>query len=80
MNLRFLGACNEVGRSAIQVDSVLLDYGLKPANPPEYPLASDAEAAIISHAHLDHSGVLPNLMDLNPRVYMTPPTRDLAYL
>ncbi len=77
--LQFLGGCREVGRSAIMVDSVILDYGMKPSHPPEFPLdgVSPSEV-IISHGHLDHVGAAPDLMDFNPPVYMTPPTRDLS--
>jgi len=77
--VHFLGGCREVGRSAIMVDSAILDYGMKPSHPPEFPLdgVSPSEV-IITHGHLDHVGVAPNLMDFNPPVYMTPPTRDLS--
>ncbi|MDI6888323.1 MAG: MBL fold metallo-hydrolase [Methanocellales archaeon] len=81
MKIRFLGGCREVGRSAILVDGILLDYGMKPCNPPLYPLNGLRPSSIIvSHAHLDHSGVVANLMDLRPGVFMTPVTRDLSLL
>jgi len=77
--IRFLGGCREVGRSAIMVDSIILDYGLKPSDPPEFPINGVApKTVIISHGHLDHVGVAPNLMDYDPRIIMTPPTRDLS--
>jgi putative mRNA 3-end processing factor len=79
MNIKFLGGCNEVGRSAVLVDGILLDYGLKPTDPPEFPLYVEPKNVMVSHAHLDHSGVVPNLMGMKPRVYMTPPTRDLTF-
>ncbi|ADC65019.1 RNA-metabolising metallo-beta-lactamase [Ferroglobus placidus DSM 10642] len=77
--IKFLGGCREVGRSAIMVDSIILDYGLKPSDPPEFPLDGIApKSLILSHGHLDHVGVAPNLMDYDPLVYMTPPTSDLS--
>ncbi|MDY6959095.1 MAG: MBL fold metallo-hydrolase, partial [Halobacteriota archaeon] len=38
MDIKFLGGCGEVGRSAILVDDLLLDYGMKPSDPPQFPL------------------------------------------
>lgn len=42
--------------------------------------ASKIDAVYISHAHLDHVGRAPKLMKagFTGKVYMTPPTRDLA--
>ncbi|WP_205804317.1 MBL fold metallo-hydrolase [Methanolobus halotolerans] len=80
MNLKFKGACREVGRSAVLVDDrIMLDYGLKPGENTLYPLnGSRPEAVLVSHAHLDHAGAVPNLMDIAPEVFMTPPTFELA--
>ncbi len=81
MKIRFLGGGREVGRSAILVDDILLDYGMKPCDPPLYPFNGLCPSSVIvSHAHLDHSGVVANLMDLKPKVFMTPVTRDLSLL
>jgi putative mRNA 3-end processing factor len=82
MNIRFLGGAREVGRSAILVDdSLLLDYGMAPANPPQYPVGdSDPDAVVVSHGHLDHAGAVPSLLagDARPPIHWTPPTRDLT--
>ncbi|MEM1579133.1 MAG: MBL fold metallo-hydrolase [Archaeoglobaceae archaeon] len=78
--IKFLGGCGEVGRSAVAVDSVILDYGIKPSSPPEFPLNFSPKAAVISHAHLDHVGFAPSLMDYDPKIYLTPPSIDLARL
>lgn len=86
MKIKFLGGCNEVGRSAILVDGkILLDYGMRPSDPPEIPLGSGSilpKSVVVSHAHLDHSGMVPSLMDSGktPDVYMTSVTRDLTML
>lgn len=71
-----------MGRSAILLnEQVLLDYGIKPSDPPEYPIGSPRpETIVVSHGHLDHCGVIPNLMDLDPVVLATPPTRYLTKL
>jgi putative mRNA 3-end processing factor len=80
-----LGGCREVGRSAFVLDAgekFLLDCGIKlTPEGSEYPSHVDTNitAAIISHAHLDHSGNLPHLfLKSNPLCYMTPPTLELA--
>ncbi len=82
MKLRFLGACREVGRSALFLDdSIMLDYGIKMGEPPEYPVNGvRPQVVLLSHCHIDHSGLVPNLMDLEPDIFMTPPTADLANL
>ena len=82
MELRFLGGAGEVGRSAILVNGrLLLDYGMKTATPPQFPVGSVApEAVVVSHGHLDHVGAVPSLLsgDRRPPIHWTPPTRELA--
>jgi len=82
MEVEFLGGAREVGRSAILVDdSLLLDYGLDPATPPQYPVGEvDPDAVVVSHGHLDHAGAVPALLagDARPPVHWTPPTSRLA--
>lgn len=91
MEIKVLGAANEVGRSGFLVNcngtNLLLDYGVlfgKRGSPPEYPLhvkPKDLDAIIITHAHLDHSGNVPSLfVSGNTDVYATPPTFDLTRL
>ena len=87
MEIRFLGAAREVGRSAFLLETgrsrVMLDYGVKLDHETEYPLEPKGivDSFIISHAHLDHSGYLPNYYSYTtPVSYMTPPTLDLSVL
>ncbi|AFS81533.1 beta-lactamase domain-containing protein [Candidatus Nitrosopumilus koreensis AR1] len=91
MNVKVLGAANEVGRSGFLVNcngtNLLLDYGVlfgRRGTPPQYPLhvkPKDLDAIIITHAHLDHSGNVPSLfVSGNTDVYATPPTFDLSKL
>ncbi len=92
MKIKVLGAAGEVGRSGFAVNcdgtNLLLDYGVMFAKrrnePPLYPLhvrPKDVDAAIITHAHLDHSGCIPSLFNGgNIDVYCTSPTLDLTIL
>lgn len=91
-----LGGFLEVGRSAILVETpeskVLLDLGINlGASSPQlaYPRLDidelnieELDAVIVSHAHLDHTGLVPLLFKYGYEgpVYMTKPTRDLTIL
>ncbi len=88
MQVKVLGAAQEIGRSAFQVNcdgaAFLLDYGVSLGREPAYPLhvkPRDINAVIVTHAHLDHSGNVPSLfVDAGVDVYATPPTMDLSRL
>lgn len=92
IRLTALGGFREVGRSCILMQTrdsnILLDVGLNIGNSndkfpyfdiPEFSIR-DLDAVIISHAHLDHCGMVPFLYKYGYRgpVYCTLPTRNLA--
>jgi KH/beta-lactamase-domain protein len=65
---------------------VLIDCGIDPSsdsvpyfNIPELQPLKDLDAVVITHAHMDHCGILPVLYKYGYEgpVYCTPPTRDL---
>ena len=88
MQVKVLGAAQEVGRSAFQVNcdgaNFLLDYGILLGKESQYPMhvkPKDIDAVVITHAHLDHSGYVPSLfVNGKSDVYATPPTFDLSRL
>ncbi len=95
IRLTFLGGARQVGRSCLLLQTpnskILLDCGIDVAsqesekfpsfNVPEFNI-SQLDAVIISHAHLDHVGLLPYLYKMGYKgpVYMTIPSRDIAAL
>ncbi|MFN8922598.1 MAG: MBL fold metallo-hydrolase [Sphingobacteriia bacterium] len=92
VRLRFFGGARTVTGSKylLEVDGlkVLVDCGmfqglkeLRQRNWEDLPLpASQLDAVIITHAHIDHIGYLPRLVanGYGGPIYMTVPTRDLA--
>ena len=85
MKLSFFGGAHEVGRSAIFLQdkrNLLFDYGVKIDDVTEYPIAEPkADALILSHAHLDHSGSSPSLYnEMSMPTIGTSPTLGLSEL
>lgn len=95
--ITYLGSGRQVGRSCMLLSTpnskVLLDCGINPAiteGPEKFPYLDVSEigdlnsidAIILSHAHLDHCGMIPYIYKMGYKgpVYMTPPTRDIAAL
>jgi KH/beta-lactamase-domain protein len=94
--ITFLGGAQEVGRSAILLETaestILLDFGMNPGrgvHPNSFPRLDllkinpeDIDAVIVTHAHLDHAGFVPYLFKYGFRgaVYTTEATRDLMVL
>jgi len=84
MKVQFLGGGNEVGRLGILIEyensRFLFDYGLTPEQPPKYPQQSPKiDFVFLSHAHLDHSGMIPWLCSrYDAPVFSTPLTKIIS--
>jgi len=96
VRMTVLGGAQEVGRSAFLIktreSSVLLDCGINPGSQrpfesfprfdsPEFQVDS-LDAVVISHAHLDHCGLVPFLYKygFDGPVYCSAPTSNLMTL
>ncbi|MBR5677216.1 MAG: MBL fold metallo-hydrolase [Paludibacteraceae bacterium] len=95
MKVQFLGATREVtgSKHLITTDSghtILLDCGMFQGKGMETDAANrdlgfdpaKLDCVVLSHAHIDHSGLLPYIYKLGFRgdIYCTPATRDLCAL
>ena len=85
MILKFYGAAQEVGRSAIVLKldkTFMLDYGIKLGTEIQTPVSEPKiDALLLSHAHLDHSGDVPALYkDQDFPAFATNPTFKLSDL
>ncbi|MBU0666380.1 MAG: beta-CASP ribonuclease aCPSF1 [Nanoarchaeota archaeon] len=89
-----LGGARQVGRSSILLQTpesrVLVDCGIDVASndhpyphleAPEFDI-QELDAVIVSHSHIDHSGLIPYLFKYGYRgpIYCTLPTRDVMAL
>jgi len=91
-----LGCCREVGRAAFILSTsetrILIDCGDKPGAEDEVPYlqvpealgsgANSIDAVVLTHAHLDHSALVPLLFKYgyDGPIYTTEPSRDLMGL
>jgi uncharacterized protein len=97
VRLTYLGGGRQVGRSCLLLHTpnskILLDCGINPGiqeGQDRFPYLDVAEigdlnsidAIILSHAHTDHSALIPYLYKMGYKgpVYMTAPTRDISAL
>ena len=94
IRVSYLGGARQVGRSCLFLQTpesrILLDCGIDVSSSDEaYPYLEapelniqELDAVIISHAHVDHSGLVPYLFKYGYRgpVYCTAPTRDIMAL
>lgn len=95
IRLTYLGGARQVGRSALFLQTpesrILMDCGINVAasdseaypylEAPEFKI-DELDAVICTHAHIDHSGLIPYLFKFGYRgpVYCTEPTRDISAL
>jgi Cft2 family RNA processing exonuclease len=87
LSFRALGGAGEVGGSSHLLDfgktKILVDAGIKPDGrgpvTPDFGGLDGLDAAVITHAHLDHCGALPLLVRDRPKmpIYCTPPSAKL---
>ncbi|HEC76587.1 MAG TPA: MBL fold metallo-hydrolase [Thermoplasmatales archaeon] len=84
MITKILGGGREVGRVGLfnKFDGIefLVDYGFMPQEPPKYPIESpEIRNAFLTHAHIDHSGMMPWLCSrYNTNVFSTRLTAEIA--
>jgi len=94
IRVSYLGGGRQVGRSCMLLQTpesrILLDCGIDVSSQYEaYPYLEapelnikELDAIIVSHAHVDHTGLIPYLFKYGYRgpVYCTAPTRDIMAL
>src|SRR3990167_2359314 len=95
VRLSCLGASRQVGRTCFLLQTpesrIIIDCGIDPAeegseaypylDAPEFNI-NEIDAVVVTHSHLDHSGLIPYLFKFGYRgpVYCTLPTRDVMAL
>ncbi len=93
IRLSALGGFREVGRSSLFLQTpesrILIDCGVAFSSNKQFPHLDvpefniqDLDAVIVSHAHMDHCGMVPYLYEYGYKgpVYCTAPTRDIMVL
>jgi putative mRNA 3-end processing factor len=86
MKCKFLGGADMVGRMGMTIEgdgsTYLIEYGLSPTKPPEYPLpAPRIDYAFLTHSHLDHCGMMPRVCGSNEcDLFTTPLSAEISEL
>ena len=95
IRISFLGASRQVGRTCFLLQTpesrIMIDCGIDPGeestesypflDAPEFNI-NELDAVVVTHSHLDHSGIIPYLFKFGYTgpVYCTMPTRDIMAL
>ncbi len=95
IRVSFLGASRQVGRTCFLLQTpesrILIDCGIDPGvegtesypflDAPEFNI-HEIDAVVVTHSHLDHSGIIPYLFKFGyvGPIYCTLPTRDIMAL
>ena len=84
IKFQFLGGVEEVGRLAMILETsdmkLLFEYGMSPGKPPKYPMQSPpVDMVLLTHSHLDHSGMIPQLyQNMDQKILTTNLTGEIA--
>ena len=86
MKCKFLGGADMVGRMGMTMEgdgmTILIEYGLSPTKPPEFPIpAPKIDHMFLTHSHLDHCGMVPQVVGRDRcELFTTPLTAEISEL